>query len=55
MKISENFELKEFTRSNTATQKGIANDPAGSESDREPGSKPVATSPGEVRKADGYQ
>ena len=27
MKISENFELKEFTRSNTATQKGIANDP----------------------------
>ena len=27
MKISENFELKEFTRSNTATQEGIANDP----------------------------
>ena len=53
MKISENFELKEFTRSNTATQKGSGS--AGSESDREPGSKPVATSPGEVRKADGYQ
>ena len=27
MKISENFELKEFTRSDTAMRKEIANDP----------------------------
>ena len=27
MKISENFELKEFTHSDTASRKGIANDP----------------------------
>ena len=27
MKLSENFELREFTRSDTATRKGIANDP----------------------------
>ena len=27
MKISDNFELREFTKSDTATQKGIANDP----------------------------
>lgn len=27
MKLSENFELKEFTQSDTATRKGIANDP----------------------------
>ena len=26
MKLSENFELREFTRSDTATRKGIAND-----------------------------
>lgn len=27
MKLSENFELSEFTQSDTATRKGIANDP----------------------------
>ena len=27
MKISENFELREFTKSDTAARKGIANDP----------------------------
>ena len=27
MKISDNFEMKEFTRSNTAERKGIANNP----------------------------
>ena len=31
MKISENFELKEFTHSDTAIRKGIANDPGVSE------------------------
>lgn len=31
MKLSENFELKEFTASDTATRKGIANDPGVSE------------------------
>lgn len=31
MKLSENFELKEFTDSDTATRKGIANDPGVSE------------------------